>query len=100
MESILVTPENLTTQAGKVDEQAQVYYNKYQALLAEVESLTTTDWKGEDAQAFLAKVRDFEPDFFKMKDLMEQYATFLRQAAQNYTDTQTNVKNVIQSLQS
>lgn len=100
MESILVTPENLRAQAGKVDNKAQEYYSAYQALLSEVETLTSTDWTGEDAQAFLAKVRDFEPDFNKMRELMEQYATFLRQAAQNYVDTQSNIKNTIQSLQS
>ncbi len=100
MESILVTPENLTAQAAKVDNKAAEYYKEYQALLSEVETLTSTDYRGEDAEAFLAKVRDFEPDFNKMRELMEQYASFLRQAARNYADTQANVKNTIQGLQS
>lgn len=100
MESILVTPENLRAQAGKVDDRAQEYYSAYQSLLSEVDTLTSTDWKGEDAEAFLAKVRDFEPDFNKMKELMGEYANFLRRAAQNYTDAQSNIKNTIQGLQS
>lgn len=100
MESILVTPENLNAKAGEVDGKASEYYSKYQALLADVQSLTSTDWTGEDATAFLQKVQDFEPDFMKMKQLMEEYASFLRQASSNYTTTQSNIKNTIAGLQS
>lgn len=100
MESILVTPENLNAKAGEVDGKASEYYSKYQSLLADVQNLTSTDWTGEDATAFLQKVQDFEPDFMKMKELMEEYAVFLRQAATNYTTTQENIKNTIAGLQS
>lgn len=100
MESILVTPENLITQAEKVDDKAQEYYVSYQALLGAVENLTATDYQGEDAQAFLEKVRDFEPDFSKMKQLMNEYSVFLRQAAKNYVNTQEIVKNIAKGLQS
>ncbi len=100
MNSITVTPENLIRQAGKVDEEAERYYNEYQSLLADVSALTSTDWKGEDATLFKQKVEDFEPDFNKMKELMQEYAAFLRQAAKNYQDTQSNVKASINSLQS
>lgn len=98
MESILVTPENLNNQANKVDGKASEYYNKYRSLLAEVQEFTSTDWTGEDANAFRQKVQNFEADFTKMKELMEQYATFLRQAAKNYQNTQDNIKNSIAGL--
>lgn len=100
MESILVTPENLTAKAGEVEGKAAEYYSSYQTLLADVQNLTSTDWTGEDATAFLQKVQEFEPDFLKMKQLMEEYAIFLKQAASNYTSTQSNIKNTIAGLQS
>lgn len=98
MESIKVTPENLRAQAAKVDQEAQNYYNEYRGLLTDVGTLTSSDWTGEDANAFRDKVNNFEPDFNKMKELMNEYANYLRQAADNYQNTQENVKNTIKSL--
>lgn len=98
MESIKVTPENLRAQATKVDQEAQKYYTEYRGLLTDVGTLTSSDYKGEDANAFRQKVEGFEPDFNKMKELMNEYASFLRQAADNYQNTQENVKNTIKSL--
>lgn len=98
MESIRVTTENLRAQAAKVDEEASKYYNEYQGLLKDVETLTSSDWKGEDADAFREKVKNFEPDFNKMKELMNEYANFLRDAARNYDNTTENVKNTINGL--
>lgn len=98
MESIKVTPENLISQASKVDDQASKYYSEYRSLLTDVETLTTTDYTGDDANAFREKVESFEPDFNKMKELMNEYATFLREAAKNYQNTQQNAINTIKGL--
>ena len=98
MQSITVTPETLEAQASKVDGKAADYYNDYIKLLNEVRDMTATDWKGEDANAFKAKVEGFEPDFSKMKKLMDEYADYLRQAARNYRDTQANVQSSISAL--
>lgn len=98
MESIKVTPEELKAKASEVDQKAGEYYNEYRNLLADVGTLTSTDWTGEDAAEFQKKVGNFEPDFSKMKELMNEYADFLRQAATNYQNTQENVKNTIKSL--
>lgn len=98
MESIKVTPENLIAKAGQVDSEAREYYNEYRGLLSDVESLTGSDWTGEDANKFREKVEGFEPDFNKMKKLMNEYAIFLREAAKNYQNTQENVIASIKSL--
>ena len=99
MTSIQVTPENLRTQAAKVDNIAGEYSEHYDALLAEVDSFTTTDWKGSDANAFREQVQGFKDDFVKMKELMNEYANFMRNAAQVYEDTQREVINQAKSLQ-
>lgn len=98
MDSILVTPENLKKKATEVDSKASDYYKEYQNLLADVQNFTSSDWTGEDATAFRNKVEGFEPDFSKMKQLMEEYASFLRQAATNYENTQSNIKSTIAGL--
>lgn len=98
MDSILVTPEELQKKAVQVDEEAANYYNEYQKLLNEVRDFTSSDYQGEDAKAFCLKVEGFEPEFSKMKQLMNEYANFLKQAAQNYLNTQDSTKGAISSL--
>lgn len=98
MESIKVTPEQLERKADLITDAAGNYYGKYRALLGDVETLTETDYKGDDANAFRDKVKAFKPDFDKMKKLMDEYAGFLRQAAKNYRDTQERVKSSANAL--
>lgn len=99
MESIKVTTENLRNAASTVDNLAIEYNQEYAALFQDVETLTSTDYTGDDASAFRSQVEGFRDDFNKMKQLMNEYANYLRQAAATYEDTQANVKNTIASLQ-
>ena len=99
MESIQVTTENLINKAGEVEDKAGEYMARYEALLSDVDTLVTTDWKGDDANAFKTQIEGFREDFTKMKNLMEEYAAFLREAANNYDSTQSNTIDVIKSLQ-
>ena len=94
-----VTTRALRDAATKVDDSAKEYYNGYRAFLDKVKTVTSADWKGPDASAFNTKVASFEGDFNKMKQLMEQYAQFLRDAATNYEATQDNIQQQINALQ-
>lgn len=98
MASITVTPENLIEKAGQVNRQADKYYNEYTNLLKDVQTLTADDWTGDDAEAFKEKVEGFRLDFEKMKELMNEYARFLKEAAESYQNTQRNAINTINSL--
>lgn len=99
MESIKVTTDNLRNAASIVDNLAIEYNQEYAALFQDVATLTSTDYTGDDATAFRNQVEGFREDFNKMKQLMNEYADYLRQAASTYEDTQANVKNTIASLQ-
>ena len=99
MESIKVTPENLVAKAREVDGKAGEYYGLYRGFLQDMETLTSSDWTGQEATDFLNQVRGFEDDCNKMKELMNDYANFMRQTAQNYENTQSNVRTAIKGLQ-
>ena len=88
MESIKVTTEDLRNAAATVDNLAIEYDKEYAALFQDVETLTSTDYTGDDASAFRSQVEGFRDDFNKMKQLMNEYADYLRQAASSYEDTQ------------
>ena len=76
------------------------YKRQYGELFGLVETFTSTDYQGKDAKEFCEKVRDFEDDFIKMKDLMDEYARFLRKAAEDYERNQDNLRSQIAGLQS
>lgn len=99
MESIQVTPSNLRRAAGEVDDLANTYKSQYEGLFKIVENFTSTDFQGEDAKKFCSKVREFEDDFTNMKTLMNEYATFLRKAADDYEKNQENMISQIAGLQ-
>ncbi len=100
MESIQVTPSNLRNAARDVEVMATNYKRQYGELFGLVETFTSTDYQGKDAKEFCEKVRDFEDDFIKMKDLMDEYARFLRKAAEDYERNQDNLRSQIAGLQS
>ena len=100
MESIQVTPAQLRSAAGEVETLASTYKKQYEELFGLVENFTTTDYQGKDAKEFCEKVRDFEDDFIKMKNLMDEYAQFLKKAADDYEHNQENLSQQIASLQS
>ena len=99
MKSITVTTQSLTNKAQDVDAKAAEYMKHYESLLDDVNTLTTTDWQGEDATAFRNQVEGFREDFQRMKGLMGDYASFLREAATKYDNLQDNLINTIKGLQ-
>lgn len=99
MESIRVTPEELTNTAAKVDDKAEQYFNHYKALLDWTKEFTTTEYRGEDADTFYQHVEGFRDDFDKMKELMNKYAQYLRDTAKRYLEAEEEAKNQITALQ-
>lgn len=100
MESIQVTPANLKKAAAEVESLASTYKRQYNELFGLVENFTSTDYQGKDAKEFCAKVKEFEDDFIKMKNLMDEYAGFLKKAADDYETNQGNLSDQIRALQS
>ena len=99
MDMINVRTESLKTKADEVTDMATQYLGHYEGLLNQVAQLTDSDWKGDDAKAFLNQIEGFREDFVNMKRLMDDYAIFLRSAATNYEDTQSQLMGTIKSLQ-
>ena len=98
MESIKVDTTEVRRIANEVDGVATDYENTYGNLLNNVNIFTTSDWTGDDADAFRNKVEGFRDDLNKMKALMNEYATALREFASNYEETQERIKQQSQGL--
>ncbi|MBD7910194.1 MULTISPECIES: WXG100 family type VII secretion target [Clostridium] len=88
--SITVDPSKLESAAAKMEQEAADYTRIYTQLFSEVDSMGT-DWQGADNIAYTSQIKGFLDDFEKMKKLMEDYATFLRNSAMTYKNTQNEV---------
>ena len=99
MESLRVTPEDLERRAMQIDEKAGEYAAEYQKFFNEMEDFTSRDWTEAGARAFMERLRGFEDDFNKMKQLMNEYANFLRNAANTYDSKEDEIIQRVSGLQ-
>lgn len=94
---IRVTPAELRSVASKVRSQSSDYAKQYTQLLSEVDGMAAA-WKGKDNTAFTTQIKGFLDDFQKMKALLDEYATFLENAANSYQKTQDDITSAAQRL--
>ena len=95
--SIKVDPAILKSTAGKVDAQAAEYRKEFAQLYADVDAMKAA-WQGVDNQAFTAQIEGFRPEFEKMAKLMDEYSSFLKQAAEVYQSTQDQIAAAAKKL--
>lgn len=95
--TIQVTPDQLDTTASKIEGLAGDYKEQYDLLYSETGAMATA-WEGKDNIAFIDQINGFKDDFDKMYNLMNSYATFLRDSAKAYRETQNAVTTAAKKL--
>lgn len=94
---IEVTPEQLETTAGAIENLAADYEKQYELFYSETRAMAST-WNGKDNQAYINQIAGFEDDFKKMHKLMMEYASFLRTSAKHYRTTQETITTEARKL--
>ena len=89
-DTILILPEESRNAASKIETLAGEYEDLYKALYRETDSMTS-EWDGKDNVTYTTQIAGFKEDFEKMKNRMEEYARFLRNAAETYEKTQGEI---------
>lgn len=95
--NIEVTPEQLETTAGAIENLATDYKTQYELLYSETNAMAST-WSGKDNQAYINQIAGFKNDFEKMHTLMLNYAEFLRKSAKAYRITQDTITSEARKL--
>lgn len=96
-QSIKVDPAVMEDAAVKIDKLAEDYNKAYDRLYSGVGGLAAY-WQGKDNLAFTNQIEGFRDDFKAMKNLMEQYADYLKLTAKNYSNTQDDRTTQAQKL--
>lgn len=95
MDSIRVTTQELEKASNRVHELATDYMNKYKELYQWVDAFVTTDYVGDEGDAFREQIAQFEEDFLAMKQLMDQYGDYLKDSADTYDrQSQSNIDTI------
>ncbi len=95
---ITVTPAELESAAGKIENMASDYKAQFDKFYQVTADMAAT-WNGKDNMAFINQIDGFRDDFNKMYDLMNNYVAFLRNSAASYRSTQDDVENTARRLQ-
>lgn len=80
---IHVDMNQLLQHASFISEQAQQYANTYEKIYQLLEQMNLV-WKGNDFDAFANQLKDFRKDFNRMKQVLDDYAAYLRESASIY----------------
>lgn len=97
MAKIMVDPAKLQSAAGKMESQAADYARLYNQLFTEVQGMAKA-WQGIDNQTYTTQIEGFREDLNQMKKLMDDYATFLKQSATTYKNTQEQIVTQARTL--
>ena len=78
---INVDPARLEASASHIEQMYMNYEREYVQTMG-------NNWQGKDNQAFVQQINGFAKDFASMRNLMKEYAEFLKASARAYRNTQ------------
>ncbi len=94
---IRVDTGEVRSTARQLTQLATDYDALYKEVLAKI-SETSAKWQGVDSEAFREQVEGFRDDFQKMKQEIDDYATFLLQSADAYEKQQEETRQKAKTL--
>ncbi len=93
-----VDTERLVRSANVIEEKTAKYNSEWAKLYTEVQSLKSSQWQGIASEAFNSKLEAYRNDFEEMSKVLLSYVSYLRTAAENYVDTEEEIKNAASTL--
>lgn len=87
----------IVTVSTQIDSLGDDFFREYTELYNLVENDLASCWKGEDYEAFKAKVNEEKHFFDSMRDVISEYATFLRNTANAHDARMEDSKGQVQS---
>jgi WXG100 family type VII secretion target len=96
MAQFSVTPESLTTAAGKIESESLNYENASKVAKSSADTLSSA-WVGDAQKVFVSEQERAYGWYLQMAIIARDYAAFLRQAANDYVTTDGDSATTISS---
>lgn len=87
----------VVTVSTQIDTLGDDFFREYTELYNLVENELAACWKGEDYDAFKTKVNEEKHFFESMRDVISEYATFLRNTANAHDARMEDSKSQVQT---
>lgn len=87
----------VVTTASEISTLADDFFREYTQLYNMIETDLVACWKGEDADAFKTKVEGEKHFFETMRDVINEYSTFLRNTANAHEARKEDSKSGVAS---
>ncbi|MBQ9894477.1 MAG: hypothetical protein IJM38_03730 [Ruminococcus sp.] len=89
--------DSVINTATQISELGDEFFREYTQLYNLVEGDMASNWKGEDFDAFKQRVNDEKHFFETMRDIITEYATFLRNTANAHEARMEDSKTQVDS---
>ena len=93
-----VTTERLVASANVIEEKTANYNSEWAKLYTELQNLKSAQWQGIAGDTFNTQLEGYRNDFEEMSKVLLNYATFLKNAAENYVKTEEALKDAASNL--
>lgn len=97
MNHIFVELDMLESVQKRMQEKSDHYQQLYHRLYATVDD-TQQYWSGKEQEVFLQQIHEFEQDFNKLHQLLNEYCSFLKKSAQAYRSCQDEATSMAYRL--
>lgn len=96
---IEITPDVLRDKSRELSSSAGAIEKLLNEISTEVKGLAAS-WIGDASSTYINKFNGLNDDFSKIVSDIRDYSTFLSKAAEDYSQTQTQVQNLEETLKS
>jgi len=92
-----ITYENMNSLSEFVKEQSNLFLEQIELYNSKLEELSTY-WQGPDNKYFVSEVKLYQPKFYKLKDILDDYSTLILDISKNNKDLELHIKNKVNEL--
>lgn len=89
--------DTIVNAAARIDNLNDDFYAEYTEFYSTIDGALMSNWKGDDSENFKIKANDVKPHFELLKDVISEYATFLRNTANAHEARMEDSRNQIDS---
>ena len=89
--------DTVVNTASQVDSIGDDFFREYTALFSLIQKDLPDVWKGDDAALFVQKAEAVKPHYDSMRDIITEYAAFLRNTANAHDARMEDSKSQVQT---
>ena len=87
-----VTTESVKKSSERIGELVDKYQTEYEKLYTEVQALRSAKWTGIASDTFNKKLEEYKTAFEELRDVMNNYQEFLKNAAEHYEQVEDRLQ--------